>query len=175
MARSSLTWPEHILGCPMRASFGGEVEPQWLRSTVEDGAARYRRTRIDQRFAYELAFTWTGDELQVWERLYLIDLDAGTKWFRLALPFGGGPVAMDCHLAGPWRYTQIKADLFQVSFAVEALFADGGVPPYLAGETMIDGGTPALPSEDILDGLYPAAPAVLFKQAPSLSDLFGDG
>lgn len=114
-------WPEP-LGCPLRASYAGQGDPQYATTEVADGPARHRLITTDERRRWSVEFVWTWEQVQIFEGWVAADLNMGLAWFRMNHLTGGGMTEHFCHFVGDYtiRAAEDSPDYFACAFEVEA-------------------------------------------------------
>lgn len=155
-----LLWPEARLGCPLRSSYRGTVDPQWKRTEIEDGPARYRRVKNAERRTYTVEFMWTLAQLADFETFHDSVLDDGMRWFMMPQLVGAGMRPMFCHMLGGWQIAPQPDPITHVlvSFEVEAFHSAASEPALGLSGSPIDAGTAAAPSPDHIDALVVTDP-----------------
>lgn len=145
---TSIPWPEDKLGCPLRATYGGRVEPRFARSEVADGPARFRRIRTEERRTLTLTFAWSLQQLQLWESFHDSTLAGGVRWFQMNHLTGGGLVPMYCHMLEGWTFAPLEDahGYVQVEFEVEAYHGPTSRPPAGIASPPLSGGQALQPA-----------------------------
>jgi hypothetical protein len=158
--QTTIEWPEHRLGCPLRADYRARVDEQFRRTEVDDGPPRYRRVKNAERRVYGLTFLWTLPQLEFFEGWHEGALDDGMRWFMLRSLTGKGMVPMFAHILAGWETTPETQvlDLYRVSFEVEAYHSKASQPVGIFTGGPIDGLHVMAPRPaDVIDGLHVAA------------------
>ena len=138
----SLEWPAE-LGCPLRQGYRVAPNLRFDTLEMEDGPPRYRLINTEETRVISMTFLFTAQQLDVFERFYHVDLDAGSQWFIMKQLTGLGMVDMVCHFIGD-RVVRAARDLFgrfEVTFDLDAFATDYEIPPPFVMSDPVDGGT----------------------------------
>lgn len=163
---TGIEWPT-AFGVPAREGYGVTVLPSFVSTEVEDGPARWRRSRTSPQYSVDVVFHFSPSAMLDFEAFVENDLNLGSEPFDMPLWFGAGAVTKVVHLAGEYRHAVVGLDTYQVAFTVDAWDLYTPPPP----PDMIIAGTPAAPSADTIIAGTPAAPSTDRIFAPLLADL----
>jgi hypothetical protein len=149
---SSIDWPD-ALGCAQRASYRGSPQLSFATIEVQDGPPRFRLSSSEEKRIYTMTFTFTTQQLALFEFFYHDTLDSGGEWFNMPVLTGLGMIPYLCHFSGERTVTPHPdlIDRFNVSFDVEAYSTGYTPPPPFAPDDPMEAGTPSAPSFDVYD------------------------
>lgn len=103
MRTSPISWPEDVLGCPLRASFRATVAPRFATATMNPPLVTYGPDSIEERRSHECRFVWRLDQLAAFEEFHDVTLARGMRWFMMRFPVAGIVKPQYSHIEGGYR------------------------------------------------------------------------
>lgn len=90
---------------PRMSVAGYELQPAdaLVRTDMEDGTARVRRSRRNAPVRIPVLWQFTRYEYEVFEGWHYSALDEGAEWFDAEIATGQGIESCECRFVGPYR------------------------------------------------------------------------
>lgn len=103
MRTSSILWPEAVLGCPLRSSWGATVKARFASAALNPGITIYAEDRSEEKRVHECGFLWSRDQLAAFEAFHETDLLWGMRWFSMNFLVAGVMVPTYSHIMEGYR------------------------------------------------------------------------
>lgn len=109
------------LPCALVDGYGYKPEPRAIRTQMESGRARHRRTTRHAPKRFNLKFLYQGHQMQVFESWYEHDANVGVSWFAITLQTGA---ELSWHIARAipgeeYQAALLGGQVYEVSMPVE--------------------------------------------------------
>jgi hypothetical protein len=103
MRSTGILWPEDVLGCPLRSSWGATVKARFASATLNPTITTYAEDQAEERRVHEVGFVWTRDQLAAFEDFHDTTLLFGMRWFMMRFPVAGIVVPTYSHIEAGYR------------------------------------------------------------------------
>ena len=136
MTRSAtISWPEPVLGCPLRAEYTGSVVPMFNRTTISPHAVAYRLARQDEVRTYSLSFLWSLGQLSAFQGWFNNNIAHGMRAFTMKQLTSGLMEPLYCMMTSAYSITPQPdhLDLVRVRFDVMAFWRVASPPDWTGG------------------------------------------
>ena len=118
-------WPASLLPNPSREGYQLSRGDATIRTDMEAGPARVRRTYTNVPTVLAIQWDFTGDELKIFRHFWRVKTHSGSKHFLIDL-YLDNEIASDveCRFMGPYTSARVSsADHWQVKVQLEIIDA----------------------------------------------------
>jgi len=117
------TWPTTLLPNPSREGYQLSRGDATIRTDMEAGPARVRRTYTNVPTVLAIQWDFTGDELKIFRHFWRVRTHSGSRHFLIDLNFDSSiALNVECRFMGPYTSARVSsADHWQVKVQLEII------------------------------------------------------
>ena len=116
-----MVFPETLIGCPTRTSYGAQDAPSSDRKAALKGRPRYELYDVHSATQVSVSFDMTLAQFTAWQSFW-DSLGRGRDWFLMDLSLDALPVSQyEVHAAAPFSSTHVGFDHVRVGLNLEVL------------------------------------------------------